>query len=57
MFGTRAADVASQLPLWAVQFDKVPGVNTVNTFMGGWTSAFAKQYFLGEFFQPNIDCS
>jgi hypothetical protein len=48
MFGSRSTDVASQLPLWAVQFDKTPGVNTVNTFMGGWKSAVAKQYYLGE---------
>lgn len=47
MFGSRSTDVASQLPLWAVQFDSIPGVNTVNTFMGGWTSAVAKQYNLG----------
>lgn len=47
MFGSRSTDVASQLPLWAVQFDKTPGVNSVTTFMGGWTSAVAKQYYLG----------
>jgi hypothetical protein len=29
--------------------DYVPGVNTVTTFMGGWTSAVAKQYYLGQF--------
>jgi len=46
MFGSRSTDVGSQLPLWAVQFDSAPGVNTVNTFMGGWTSAVAKQYVL-----------
>ncbi|KAH7390405.1 glycoside hydrolase superfamily [Cadophora sp. MPI-SDFR-AT-0126] len=46
MFGSRSTDVGSQLPLWAVQFDRTPGVNTVNTFMGGWTSAVAKQYVL-----------
>lgn len=33
MFGSRSTDVGSQLPLWAVQFDSAPGVNTVNTFM------------------------
>jgi len=48
MFGSRSTNVGSQLPLWAVQFDSKPGVNTVTTFMGGWTSAVAKQYNLGE---------
>ncbi|RYP93774.1 hypothetical protein DL770_000146 [Monosporascus sp. CRB-9-2] len=46
MFGSRSVDVASDLPLWAVQFDRTPGVNTVTTFMGGWTTAYAKQYWL-----------
>ncbi|KAL3425518.1 hypothetical protein PVAG01_02309 [Phlyctema vagabunda] len=46
MFGTRSADVGSQLPLWAVQADGKTGVNTVTTFMGGWTTAVAKQYKL-----------
>ncbi|RYP62576.1 hypothetical protein DL769_007246 [Monosporascus sp. CRB-8-3] len=46
MFGSRSADIASDLPLWAVQFDRTPGVNTVTTFMGGWTTAYAKQYWL-----------
>ncbi|RDW75720.1 hypothetical protein BP5796_06541 [Coleophoma crateriformis] len=46
MFGSRSANIASQLPLWAVQADGKPGVDTVTTFMGGWTSAFAKQYKL-----------
>jgi hypothetical protein len=49
MFGSRSTDVGSQLPLWAVQDDFKPGVNTVTTFMGGWTSAVAKQYNLGGF--------
>jgi hypothetical protein len=49
MFGSRSTDVGSQLPLWAVQDDFTPGVNTVTTFMGGWTSAVAKQYNLGEY--------
>ena len=47
MFASRSTDVGSQLPLWAVQDDSTPGVNTVDTFMGGWTSAVAKQYNLG----------
>lgn len=46
MFGSRTIDVASSLPLWAVQFDKAPGVSTVDVLMGGWTSAVAKQYYL-----------
>jgi hypothetical protein len=49
MFSSRSTDIGSSLPLWAVQFDKKPGVNTVTTFMGGWTSAVAKQYNLGKF--------
>jgi hypothetical protein len=48
MFGSRTAEVASSLPLWAVQDDMTAGVNTVDTFMGGWTSAVAKQYYLGK---------
>jgi len=47
MFATRSTDIGSDLPLWAVQDDFKPGVSTVTTFMGGWTSAFAKQYYLG----------
>jgi hypothetical protein len=46
MFASRDTDVASDLPLWAVQDDQTPGVSTVDTFMGGWTSAIAKQYNL-----------
>ncbi|KAM3069022.1 hypothetical protein ACMFMF_008988 [Clarireedia jacksonii] len=46
MFASRSTDIASDLPLWAVQFDKKPGVDTVDTFMGGWTKAAAKQYTL-----------
>lgn len=46
MFGSRSVDVGSDLPLWAVQDDGTPGVNTVTTFMGGWTTAAAKQYSL-----------
>jgi len=46
MFPYRSSDVGSDLPLWAVQFDYKPGVSTVTTFMGGWTSALAKQYYL-----------
>ena len=48
MFASRSTDIGSQLPLWAAQDDFTPGVNTVTTFMGGWTSAVAKQYNLGE---------
>ncbi|PUU73219.1 glycoside hydrolase superfamily [Tuber borchii] len=44
MFGSRGVNIASDLPLWAVQFDGVPTLGSVNTFMGGWTTAFAKQY-------------
>jgi hypothetical protein len=46
MFDSRSTDVRSSLPLWAVQFDKTPGVNTVSTFMGWWTSAVAKPFIL-----------
>jgi hypothetical protein len=42
MFGNLTADVASDLPLWAVQGDHVAGVSTVTRFFGGWTSALAK---------------
>jgi hypothetical protein len=49
MFASRSTNIASDLPLWAVQFDKKPGVNTVDTFMGGWTKAAAKQYNLGTY--------
>lgn len=47
MFPYRSSDVGSDLPLWAVQDDFNPGVSTVTTFMGGWTTALAKQYNLG----------
>lgn len=47
MFPSRSSDIGSDLPLWAVQDDYVPGVSTVTTFMGGWTTAFGKQYNLG----------
>lgn len=47
MFPERSSDIGSDLPLWAVQFDRQPGVSTVTTFMGGWTRAYAKQYWLG----------
>ncbi|TAQ87997.1 hypothetical protein B7494_g3671 [Chlorociboria aeruginascens] len=46
MFASRSTDIGSSLPLWAVQDDGTPGANTVTTFMGGWTSASAKQYSL-----------
>lgn len=49
MFPSRSSDVASDLPLWAVQDDFKAGVSTVTTFMGGWTKAYAKQYHLGKF--------
>jgi hypothetical protein len=55
MFASRSTDIGSSLPLWAVQFDKKPGVNTVTTFMGGWTSAVAKQYNLGKFY-IDLEC-
>ena len=48
MFPSRSTNIASDLPLWAVQFDRTPGVSTVTTFMGGWTKAYAKQYTLGK---------
>lgn len=44
MFGTRSVNIAADLPLWAVQWDGVATLGSVNTFMGGWTTAFAKQY-------------
>ncbi|KAJ8071435.1 hypothetical protein OCU04_001756 [Sclerotinia nivalis] len=46
MFASRSTDIGSDLPLWAVQDDFKAGVNTVDTFMGGWTQAAAKQYYL-----------
>ena len=48
MFGGKDVDIASDLPLWAVQDDGVPGVNTVTALMGGWKEAYAKQYNLGK---------
>lgn len=48
MFGSKTVNVGSDLPWWAVQDDGVAGVNTVNNFCGGWTSAYAKQYKLGK---------
>lgn len=44
MFGSRTVNIAADLPLWAVQWDGVATLASVNTFMGGWTKAFAKQY-------------
>lgn len=44
MFSSRSTDIGSDLPLWAVQADGSPGVSSVDTFMGGWTSAIGKQY-------------
>lgn len=49
MFASRSTDIGSQLPLWAVQDDGKSGVNTVTTFMGGWTTAAGKQYSLSKF--------
>ncbi|MCJ1311667.1 hypothetical protein MMC25_005340 [Agyrium rufum] len=46
IFPSRSTNIASDLPLWAVQEDYKAGVSTVTTFMGGWTKAFAKQYYL-----------
>ncbi|KAM0160842.1 hypothetical protein ACHAQE_004436 [Botrytis cinerea] len=46
IFASRSTDIGSDLPLWAVQEDYKEGVNTVTTFMGGWTKAVAKQYSL-----------
>ena len=46
IFASRSTDVASDLPFWAVQFDRTPSVSTVTTFCGGWTKAYAKQYSL-----------
>jgi hypothetical protein len=51
MFPSRDTDIGSNLPLWAVQDDGVPGTGTVITFIGGWTKAYyAKQYSLSKFF-------
>ena len=44
MFASIDTDIGSDLPLWAVQADGVPGVGTTTRFMGGWTKAYAKQY-------------
>lgn len=44
MFGSRTVNIASDLPLWAVQWDGVATLASVTTFMGGWTTAYAKQY-------------
>ena len=46
MFASIDTDIGSDLPLWAMQDDFVPGVSTVTRFMGGWTKAYAKQYHL-----------
>ena len=50
MFGSKSWVLDSDLPLWVVQDDGVPGVNTVNNqdLMGGWTKAYSKQYNLGK---------
>ncbi|KAH0563361.1 hypothetical protein GP486_002068 [Trichoglossum hirsutum] len=44
MFPSRDSNVASDLPLMAVQWDGVAGVDKTTTFMGGWTKAAVKQY-------------
>ncbi|KAF4634039.1 hypothetical protein G7Y89_g4079 [Cudoniella acicularis] len=49
MFASKSTDIGSQLPLWAVQDDFQPGVDTVTRFMEGWTSAVGKQYNEGRF--------
>lgn len=46
LFGSRDADIGSDLPLWAVQDDGLPDISTLNTFMGGWKTALAKQYLV-----------
>lgn len=48
VFGSTSVNVGSDLPFWAVQADGTAGVNTVTRFCGGWTSAYAKQYQIGE---------
>jgi len=48
MFASMSTDIGSDLPLWAVQDDGKSGVSTTTRFMGGWTTAYAKQYNLGE---------
>ena len=53
MFASIDTDIGSDLPLWAVQDDFQPGVSTVDKFFGGWTTAYAKQYHLGNFFSNN----
>lgn len=47
MFPSRSSNIGNDLPLWAVQDDFKAGVSSVDTFMGGWTKAYAKQYHLG----------
>lgn len=44
MFGSKSVDVASHLPLWIAQWDGIATLTSVHNFMGGWTSAYAKQY-------------
>ena len=56
MFASRSTDVGSDLPLWAVQADGKPGVSTVHTFMGGWKSAYAKQYKEGKSSKSKARC-
>lgn len=48
MFPSRSSNIGNDLPLWAVQDDFKAGVSSVDTFMGGWKKAYAKQYHLGE---------
>jgi hypothetical protein len=54
MFGSTSVNVGSDLPLWAVQADGTPGVNTVTRFMGGWTTAYARQYQIGKSFKHEL---
>jgi len=51
MFAERSTDVASSLPLWAVQDDGNPSISSTDTLMGGWKkgSVIAKQYKISEF--------
>ncbi len=48
MFASIDTDIGSNLPFWAVQDRFVARHIIVRKFMGGWTTAYAKQYHLGE---------
>ena len=43
IFGSKSANVASDVPLWFATFDNVEDLN-LRTPFGGWTKADAKQY-------------